>query len=58
MIEQMMMCTQYISNYHLCDFFIKIIDNEKIEESDKVDYNVYIIHIKRYTIRTCSELEK
>jgi hypothetical protein len=25
---QMMMCTSFMSNYYLCDFFIEIIDNE------------------------------
>jgi hypothetical protein len=33
MIGHMMMCTPYMSNYYLCDFF-KIIDNKKLEESD------------------------
>jgi ABC-type oligopeptide transport system ATPase subunit len=36
-----------IVNY-LCDFK-KIIDNKKIEESDEAN-NVYIIHVKRYTV--------
>jgi hypothetical protein len=30
---QMVMCTPYMSNYYLCDFFVEIIDNEKTEES-------------------------
>jgi hypothetical protein len=27
---QMMMCLSYMSKYYLCDFFVEIIDNEKI----------------------------
>jgi hypothetical protein len=27
----MMMCTPYISNYYLYDFFVQIIDNKKIK---------------------------
>jgi hypothetical protein len=50
----MMMCTPYISNYYLCEFFIEIID-KKIEESNEID-NVYILHVKKYAIRTCSGL--
>jgi hypothetical protein len=26
---RMMMCTPYMSNYYLCEFFIEIIDNEE-----------------------------
>jgi hypothetical protein len=44
-------CT--ISNYYLCEFFIEIIDNEKLEESDGID-DVDILHVKRYVIRTYS----
>jgi hypothetical protein len=44
-------CT--ISNYYLCEFFIEIIDNEKLEESDGID-GVDILHVKRYVIRTYS----
>jgi hypothetical protein len=29
---------------------------KKIEESDGVDDDVYILHVKRYVIRTYSEL--
>jgi hypothetical protein len=39
-------------------FFIEVIDNKKIEESDEVDDDVYILHVKRYVVRTCSELER
>jgi hypothetical protein len=56
-MEQMMMCTTYMSNYYLFDFFKKIIDNIKIEESDEPDDNVYILHVKRYTIKNYSGLE-
>jgi hypothetical protein len=35
---------------------LEIIDNETIEESDGPDDDVYILHIKRYVIRTCSGL--
>jgi hypothetical protein len=52
-----MMCTTYMSNYYLFDFFKKIIDNIKIEESDEPDDNVYILHVKRYTIKNYSGLE-
>jgi hypothetical protein len=45
-----------MSNYYLCDFFIKNIDNKKIEESDVTDDHVYILHVKRYTRRTYGEL--
>jgi hypothetical protein len=37
------------------NFFKEIIDNEKkLEECDRVDDDVYILHVKRYAIRTCS----
>jgi hypothetical protein len=36
-------------------FFIEIIDNKKIEESDEID-DVYILRVKKYAIRTCSGL--
>jgi hypothetical protein len=39
------MCTLYKSNYYLCDF-LEIIDNEKIEENNGPDDDVYILHIK------------
>jgi hypothetical protein len=29
---QMMMCTHYMSNYYLCDFFAKILDNKEFRE--------------------------
>jgi hypothetical protein len=31
--------------------FIEIIDNKKLEENDGID-DVYIMHVKRYAIRT------
>jgi hypothetical protein len=56
---QMMMCTPCMSNYYLCDFFIKIIGIEKnLEESDGADDDVYILYVKRYVIRTCSRLKR
>jgi hypothetical protein len=39
-----MMCTPNMSNYYLCDFFIEIIDNGKIEEGDGAD-DVYTMHV-------------
>jgi hypothetical protein len=54
----MMMCIHYMSNYYLCNFFIEIIDNKKLKSSDGADDNMYIMHIKRYAIRTCSRLER
>jgi hypothetical protein len=48
-MTQMMMCTLCMSNYYFCDFF-KIINNNKIEESDKANNDVDILHIKIYTI--------
>jgi hypothetical protein len=53
---QIMMCTPYMSNYYLWEFFIEIIDNKKLEEYDGADDDVYILNIKRYGIRTCSWL--
>jgi hypothetical protein len=55
---QMIMCTSCMSNYYLCDFFRKIIDNEKIEESDETHDYVYILHVKRYAIMISSGLER
>jgi hypothetical protein len=49
---QMMMYTPCISNYYLFDFLKKIIDNEKLEESDGADDDVHILGVKRYAIRT------
>jgi hypothetical protein len=37
--------------------FLKIID-KKLEESDITNDNMYILYIKKYAIRTCSELER
>jgi hypothetical protein len=54
---QMMMCTLCRSDYYLC-IFLEIIDNEKIEECDGADNDVYIIHDKRYAIRTYSGLRR
>jgi hypothetical protein len=39
-------------------FFIEIIDNKKLEKNNKTNNDVYIIHIKRYAIKTYSMLEK
>jgi hypothetical protein len=39
-----------MSNYYLCDFFKKFIDNKKIEESEEIDNDLYIIHVKRYAV--------
>jgi hypothetical protein len=53
------MCTLCMSNCYLCDFFIEIIDNvKKLEEGDGVGGDVYILHVKRYAIRTCSGFER
>jgi hypothetical protein len=53
---QIIMCTTCMSNYHLYDFFVEIINNEKkLEKTDKIDNDVYILHVKRYVICTCSE---
>jgi hypothetical protein len=53
---QMMMCTPCMTNYYLCQLFVGIIDNKKLEKNDGVDDDVYILHVKRYTIKTCSGL--
>jgi hypothetical protein len=54
----MMMCTSCMCNYYLCGF-LEIINNEtKIEESVVADDDVYILHVKRYVIMTCSRLER
>jgi hypothetical protein len=54
-----MMCTPCMSNYYLCEFFVEIIDNEKkIGEGHGANDDVYIVHIKRHVIRTCSWLER
>jgi hypothetical protein len=39
-------------------FFIKIIDNKKLEKNNKTNNDVYILHIKRYAIKTYSMLER
>jgi hypothetical protein len=31
---------------------------KKLEKRDRADDDVYILHVKRYAIRTCSELER
>jgi hypothetical protein len=43
------MCTLYMSNYYLYDF----LKNYwlKIDKSDGVNDDLYILHIKRYAIR-------
>jgi hypothetical protein len=51
----MMMCTTCMSNYYLCDF-LEIIDNKKFRGNYERDNNVYILHVKRYTLKICSEL--
>jgi hypothetical protein len=33
-------------------------NNKKIEKSDEADDDVYILHVKRYAIKTCSGLER
>jgi hypothetical protein len=38
--------------------FIEIIDNKKFRKNDEVDDDVYILHVKRYAIMTCSGLER
>jgi hypothetical protein len=53
----MIMCTPYIFNYYLCDF-LEIVDNEKNREKWWAGDDVYIMHVKRYAIRTCSGLER
>jgi hypothetical protein len=56
MMGQMMLCTPYMSNYYLYNF-LEIIDNKKLEQSDEINDKVYIMHIKRYAMRTCNRLE-
>jgi hypothetical protein len=53
----MMMCTTCMSNYYLCDF-LEIIDNKKFRGNYERDNNVYILHVKRYTLKICSELRR
>jgi hypothetical protein len=50
-----MICTSHLSNYYLCDF-LEIIDNKKVEESDEIDNDMYILQVKRYAIKNCSGL--
>jgi hypothetical protein len=57
-MEQIMMCTLYMPNYYLCDFFKKNIDNKKIEESDGADDDVYMLHVKIYATKTYTKLER
>jgi hypothetical protein len=38
--------------------FLEIIGNKKLEEIDGADDDIYILHIKRYAIRTYSGLGK
>jgi hypothetical protein len=45
-----------MSNYYLCNF-LEIIDNRKIEKNDEIDNDVYIMHVKRYTIKTYNMLK-
>jgi hypothetical protein len=40
-----------MSNYYIY-VFLEIIDNKKIEKSDMSDDNMYILHVKRYVIKT------
>jgi hypothetical protein len=56
-MEQIIMCTFYMPNYYLYDFF-KIIDNKKIEESDGADDDVYMLHVKIYATKTYTKLER
>jgi hypothetical protein len=56
-MEQIMMCTLYMPNYYLYDFF-KIIDNKKIEESDGADDDIYMLHVKIYATKTYTKLER
>jgi hypothetical protein len=51
----MKMRTPCMSNYYLCDF-LEIINNKKLEKSDRTDDEMYIVHIKRYAIRIYSKL--
>jgi hypothetical protein len=45
-----------MSNYYLCDFFVEILDNKKIEKSDGVDDDVCTSWISRDMLRTYSGL--
>jgi hypothetical protein len=57
-MEQMMMCTPCISNYYFIWFYLEIVYNEKkLEKNDGSNDDVYILHVKRYVIRTYNELE-
>jgi hypothetical protein len=47
----MMMCTILFMW-----FFVEIIDNKKLDESDKADDDVYNLYVMRYAIRTFSML--
>jgi hypothetical protein len=51
MMRQIMICTPYMSNYYLCEFFVEIIAIEKIEKNDDTDDDVYILHVKVYAIK-------
>jgi hypothetical protein len=44
-----------MSNYYLCGFLV-IIDNEKREENDRLDDDVYILYVKKYVTKTYSGL--
>jgi hypothetical protein len=56
---QMTMCTTCMPNYYLCDFFIEIVDNENnLEKIIRTYDNVYIMHVKRYAIKTYSRLKR
>jgi hypothetical protein len=37
--------------YWICNIFIEIIDNKKLEEGDEVDDDVYTLHVKRLAIK-------
>jgi hypothetical protein len=51
-----MMCIPYMSNYYLCNFFLKNIDNKKLKKIDGAYDNVYIMYVKRYAIKIYSRL--
>jgi hypothetical protein len=55
-IWQIMMCTTCMFNYYLCDFLYKLYIIKKLEKSDQMDDNVYILYIKIYAIRIYSGL--
>jgi hypothetical protein len=46
-----------MSNYYLC-IFCRIIYNKKLDGRVKTDNDVYILHIKKYIIRTYSSIER